>query len=335
MELRDKRILVTGGAGFIGSRLVEVLLSLGSIVRVADKSLDLIDKNLKNIKDKIEIVTGDLADVDYCLAITKDTDLVMNLSAKVAGIEYNRLYPWEMFLSNVRMNSNILESARVNRVTRFLTVSSACIYSNLCSLPTNEDDGSLYLPESTNIGYGLAKRLAEYQSLEYRKYGMEISIVRPYNAYGPRAHFDSGSSHVIPSLIKRVLDNEDPLVIWGSGEQTRTFLYVDDFVDGLIKIVQKGIVSLPINLGSKEEIKIKDLVEMILKISRKSPKVIYDTSKPEGQLRRVGGTTLAKDKLGFEAQVSLEEGLTKTIDYYKNTYMPVIEVIDMNKESVI
>lgn len=322
MNIEGRNILVTGGAGFVGSHLVETLLDLGGNVRVADKSLDLINKNLFKIADKIEIETGDLGDLEYCKSITKDIDIVVNLAAKVAGIEYNKTYQWEMFLSNVKMGMNILEASRVNKVKRFIMVSSACIYSNLCQVPTSEEEGSLYLPEDTNIGYGLSKRLLEYQSMEYAKrYGVDLSIVRPYNSYGPRDHFDAGSSHVIPSLIKRVFDNENPIVVWGSGEQTRTFLYVDDFVNGLIKVIQKGLVCLPINLASQEEIKIKDLVGMIINLSGKTTEIKFDILRPEGQVRRAGDVRLAKELLGFETEISLEEGLKKTIDYYKQEYM--------------
>lgn len=221
-------------------------------------------------------------------------------------------------MNNIQIFMNMLESSRKLDVERFLTVSSACVYPRHCTIPTPEEEGFLSVPEPTNEGYGWAKRMEEFLSMTYKtEYGMKIAIARPYNAYGPRDNFDPKSSHVIPSLIKRVLDGENPLDVWGSGNQTRSFLYVEDFVEGILLTCEKYAVADPVNIGSDDETTIRDLVNLILNICKCDSKVIFDRSKPEGQPRRKCDTTKAKKVLGFEARTPLKEGLKNTIDWYK------------------
>ena len=223
-----------------------------------------------------------------------------------------------MFRDNVLMNTNTLEAARLAKVERFLVVSSACVYQRDCTIPTPESEGFEGVPELTNEGYGWAKRMAEVQGRLYtQEFGMKIGILRPYNAYGPRDHFEAEKSHVIPALIKRIFDGEDPLVIWGNGEQSRAFLYVEDFARGLIEAIEKYPKPDPLNIGTNEEIKIKDLVKLILKLSLHKPKVIFDVSKPSGQPRRNCDTRKVEEKIGFKARVNLEEGLRETINWHK------------------
>jgi len=315
----NKRVLVTGGAGFIGSHTVEMLVERGARVTVAENSERAVKNNLAALNGKVNVKITDLFNYDDCLKVTKDIDVVLNVAAKVAGIDYNQKHQTEMFFDNVRLNAHMLEASRENRVKRFLVVSSACVYTRFCTIPTPETEGWKLLPEQTNEGYGLAKRMSEAQGQAYaRDYGMEVAIARPYNAYGPRDHFDPEKSHVIPALIKRIFDGQDPLVVWGDGEQSRAFLYVEDFARGLIEITEKYATADPVNVGTDEEIKIKDLVKLIVKLSGKDPKIIFDTSKPSGQPRRNCDNTKAWAKVGYKARFSLEEGLKKTIAWYKN-----------------
>ena len=177
-------------------------------------------------------------------------------------------------------------------------------------------------PEPTNGGYGWAKRMAELLGIYYaQEFGMKVGIVRPYNAYGPRDHFDPESSHVIPALIKRIMDGENPIVVWGSGKQSRAFLYVDDFAEGLIQAIEKYPVPDPVNIGTDEEISIGNLVKKILQISKSKARVVFDTSKPDGSPRRNCDNTKAKEKIGFTAQTSLTHGLEKTIQWYQETFI--------------
>jgi len=316
---KNKNVLVTGGAGFIGSNLVEQLIG-----REAYISTTVIDSlqtgglnNLKEVERKVKFIKADLNNINECLKICRGKDIVINLAARVGGVEYNRSHPGTMFRDNMLINLNMLEAARQAEVERFLTVSSACVYPRNCTIPTPEEEGFKDSPEPTNDGYGWAKRMAEFMSEAYcREFGMKIAIARPYNCYGPRDHFETSSGHVIPALIKKVFDGDDPLIVWGDGEQSRAFIYVDDFARGLIEVAEKYAVCDPVNIGTDEEIKIKDLVKLILELSGKNPKVYFDTLRPAGQPRRNCNNKKAKNKIGFEAKVSLREGLKRTIEWY-------------------
>jgi len=314
-----KRVLVTGGAGFIGSHLVEMLVNKQAKVTVVDNLENSSLKNLHQVKSKIRFIKSDLRNFKEAKESCRGQEIVMNLAAKVGGIEYNRTHLGTMFRDNVLINTNVLEAAREAKVERFLVVSSACVYRRDCTIPTPEEEGFEGVPEPTNEGYGWAKRMAEVQGRLYAsEFGMKIGIARPYNCYGPRDHFDPEKSHVIPALIKRIFDGENPLVVWGNGEQSRAFLYVEDFARGLIEAIEKYPVPDPINIGTDEEIKIKDLIKLILKLSGKNPQVFFDTSKPTGQPRRNCDTRKAKEKTGFEAKVKLSKGLKKTIEWYQH-----------------
>jgi GDP-L-fucose synthase len=245
-------------------------------------------------------------------------DVVMNIAARVGGIEYNRTHQATMMRDNLLIGSVMLEAARRADVERFLVVSSACVYPRECSVPTPESEGFLSEPESTNGGYGWAKRMAEKLGMYYaEEYGMKVGIVRPYNCYGPRDHFDPEISHVIPALIKRVLDGENPIKVWGSGRQTRAFLYVEDMAEGVIQAIERHPIPDPVNLGTDEEVSIQELISKILKIAGVKARVTFDTSKPDGSPRRNSDNTLAKKKIGFEPKTTLDYGLMKTIEWYK------------------
>lgn len=311
---KDKNILITGGNGFIGSHLVEMLLERDSKITVP-----YID-NKGYFVGSIKYIEGDLKDPKFCNEITKDKDIVMNLAGKVGGIEYNNLHHGSLFRDNTLVFMNVLEAARKNNVERFLTVSSACVYPRFCTIPTPEEEGFRDMPEPTNEGYGFSKRVQERLSQYYTKeFGMKIGIARPYNAYGPRDNFNPKISHVIPTLIKKAFECGEEFVIWGDGEQSRAFLYVEDLCRGLILTTEKYCEADPINIGMNEETKIKDLVGLILNIIGKKPKLIYDTSKPSGQPRRNCDTSKAEERIGFKARISLEEGLKRTIKWYKKS----------------
>lgn len=311
-----KRVLVTGGAGFIGSYLCKLLLMEGAEVRVTSKSGNL--NNIKKIKDQVEVSRVDLANERSAKKTVKRIDIVMHLASKVAGISYNVEHPAIMFRDNVEITKNIFEAARVNNVERFLVVSSACVYARDCSVPTPETEGFINDPEPTNLGYGWAKRVAElFGRLYAQEFGMSVAIARPYNSYGPRDDFNPKTSHVIPGLIKRVYDGENPLVVWGSGKQTRSFLYAEDFARGLMQVTEKYPKADPINIGSDEEVTIANLAKMIVKFSGKNIKIKFDKTKPDGQPRRNCDTQKAKKKVGFGAKTSLYKGLERTIRWYE------------------
>lgn len=315
----NKKVLVTGGCGFIGSHLVEKLVSSKAKVTVLDNLQNGRPANIQSVIKKIRFIEGDCRDSNAAFRSCTGQDVVMNLAAKVGGIEYNNSHKGIMLRDNFAIASSMIEAARLTKVERFLVVSTACVYSHNCLVPTPENQGFLDEPETTNEGYGWGKRMAEKLGMYYaQEYKMKVGIVRPYNCYGPRDHFDPAVSHVIPALIKRAFDGENPIVVWGSGKQSRAFLYVEDLAEGMMMAIEKYPTPDAINLGTNEEIALSDLVNLILKISNIKAKIFFDTTKPDGSPRRNSDNTKAIAKIGFKARVSLAQGLKKTIDWYKN-----------------
>jgi GDP-L-fucose synthase len=317
---KGKRVLVTGGAGFIGSHLVQVLLTEGASVRVTDNLENSSMANLSSIRDHVEFLKLDLTELESCLKAVKGMQVVLNLSAKVGGVGYNLQHPGQMLTHNLLLSTMVLEAARQAGVERFLCVSSACVYPRYCTMPIPEAEGFRDLPEPTNLGYGWAKRTAEMQAQLYaQEHGMKVAIVRPYNTYGPRDHFELERAHVIPALIKKVLDNQDPVVVWGNGEQTRAFVYVEDLVTGMLLATEKYPEADPLNIGTEEEISVRDLVKLICELSGRSPQIIFDSSKPSGQPRRNADITKAKRLIGYHPRISLREGINRTLQWYRET----------------
>lgn len=318
---RHKKVLVTGGTGFIGSHVVEMLVEKGAVVRVPTRDQITAEgkRNLSAVIDKIEIVSADVSDLAGAIKATANQEVVINAAARVAGVQWNMAHPATMFRDNMLIAMNVLEAARLNGVERYLVVSSACVYPRFCSIPTPENEGFQDQPEPTNAGYGWAKRMSEFLGKSYsEEHGMSVAIARPYNAYGPRDNFKPDSSHVIPGLIERLMSGENPFNVWGNGEQSRSFLYVKDFARGLLEVAEKYPTGDALNLGTNEEVKIKDLVGLIMEIAGKSDvPVIFDPSKPTGQPRRCCDTTLAEEKIGWKTEYSLRQGLTETINWYR------------------
>ena len=244
--------------------------------------------------------------------------MVMHLAAKIRGVGYNVKHHAEMFYSNALMNINMMEAARLENVDRFLCISTVGIYPVDCGVPTSEVDGFKGEPEMSGFGYGWSKRMAEVQARCYHmEYGTKVAIVRPYNVYGPRDDFNLETAPVVPSQIRKILDAKDKVIVWGDGEQTRSFTYVDDEVDGMMLAVEKSPNAEAFNIAAEEEIKIKDLVAMIIRLSGKNLETEYDLSKPTGSPRRCADISKARSMLGYEPKVSLEEGIKRTMDWYR------------------
>lgn len=316
---KGKRVLVTGGAGFIGSHLVEMLVAAGSAVTVPVRSKESATEFLDQLRERISLTVADLMDYRETLRVTRDQDVVMNLAARVGGIEYNVSNPASIFRENMQVFLNVIEASRVNRAQRFLVTSSACVYPRFCTIPTPEEEGFKDMPEPTNDGYGFAKRAEEFLGQKYAKqYGMSVAIARPYNAYGPRDDFEPSTSHVIPALIRKVLDTAEggEIEVWGDGKQSRAFLYVEDFARGLMEIAEKYPQTEALNLGAETETTIGELVKTIIELSGRRLSVRFDPTKPQGQPRRNCDSRKARAKIGFEAKVPLREGLRRTIDWY-------------------
>ena len=313
-----KKVLVTGGGGFVGSHLVERLLKSHSKVRVVGTSKK--PKRLIDVLDKIDYISADLLTFSNCLRAVEDVDIAFHLASVVAGIGFNVSHHADMFRINNLLNYNMLEASRIEGVERYQCTSSTCIYSRESPVPTPETQGFIDDPEPTVFGYGWAKRVAEIQAKLYATdYGMKISIIRPTNIYGPRDNFNIEKSHVIPALISKMYQSDDTVTIWGSGNQTRSFIYVEDAVRAMMEITERYAVADPINIGTEEEVTIRDLANLILKLTGKNLKLIFEKTKPEGQPRKYADITKAKKILNWEPEYNLEEGLRKTIRWYEKT----------------
>lgn len=316
---KGKKVLITGGAGFIGSYLTELLVEAGAAVTVADNLVRGSEWRIQSVLDKINLLSLDLFSHENCAKACKGQQVVLNLAAKVTGIEYNRFNMADMFESNMKLQMNVLHTASECGVKRFLQVSTACIYPHDAAVPTPEGEGERGQPEPTNEGYGLAKLMGEKLAHYYTKEkGIEVVIARPFNAYGARDHFDEATSHVIPAIMKRILDGNEPVAIWGSGNQSRAFVHAKDIARGMMLVTEKAPPSTPINIGHDKEITIKELFAVICRVVNKSPKPFYDVSKPDGYPRRAADVTRLRQITGFVPSVTLEEGIREMAEWFEN-----------------
>lgn len=301
---RNKKIVVTGGAGFLGSHLVPRLRKLGAEILVPpSKKYDLRQK-------------------EACRKVVKGWEIVIHLAAKVGGIGLNRERPGEMFYDNIIMGVNLMEEARLAGINKFINIGTVCSYPKYTPVPFKEEDFWNGYPEETNAPYGLAKKMLLVQSQAYRQqYGFNSILLVPVNMYGIRDNFNTISSHVIPALIKKTIEakvnNKKEVVIWGTGKATREFLYVDDCVNAIILATEKYNKSDPVNIGSNFEISIHDLVIKICKIVGFTGKIVWDKTKPDGQPRRRLNTDKAYKEFGFIAKTKFDIGLKKIIQWYK------------------
>ena len=304
----NKKILVTGGAGFLGSFIVEKLKERGA-----------------NGED-IKIPRSRDTDLRYwksCIKAVKGVDIAIHLAARVGGIGFNRNYPATLFYDNAIMGIQLMEAARQEEVEKFVAIGTVCAYPKFTPVPFKEENLWNGYPEETNAPYGLAKKMLLVQSQAYRQqYGFNAIYLLPVNLYGPRDNFNPESSHVIPALIKKIFDakesDKDYIEVWGTGKASREFLYVEDAAEGIILATEKYNKSEPVNIGAGFEIKIKDLVELIAELAEFDGEIRWDTSKPDGQPRRCLDVSKAKEEFGFKARVDFREGLEKTIEWYTN-----------------
>lgn len=301
------RILITGGAGFLGSFVVEKLRSRGynDLVIPRRREYDL------TRQDAVEKLYA-----DYKPAV------VLHLAAEVGGIGANRLNPGRYFYANATMGIHLMEGARVTGVKKFVQVGTICAYPNLTPVPFKEENLWSGFPEVTNAPYGIAKKSLLTMAQGYREqYGLNAIYLLPVNLYGPRDNFDLQSSHVIPALVRKYVEAQDrgdkEVVAWGTGSASREFLYAEDCAEGLILAMEKYDKPEPVNLGNGREIRIKELTEIIAKLVGFEGKIVWDATKPDGQPRRCLDTSRAKQEFGFEARTPFEVGLKKTIEWYR------------------
>jgi GDP-L-fucose synthase len=249
-------------------------------------------------------------------------DIVIHLAGVIGGIGANMKSPGKFFYDNLIMGIQLMEQGRLSNIEKFVALGTICCYPKFTPIPFKEEDLWNGYPEETNAPYGLAKKMLLVQSHAYRKqYGFNSIFLMPVNLYGPGDNFNPGSSHVIPALIKKCFDairnNQDEIVVWGTGKATREFLYVEDAAEGIVLATEEYDKSEPANIGAGFEISIRDLVELIAKLIKFKGKIKWDTSKPDGQPRRCVDTSKALREFGFRAKTSFEEGLRKTIAWYE------------------
>lgn len=299
--------MVTGGAGFLGSRVVAHLHELGyrNIFVPHREEYDLVDRAAA----KRAIADG-------------QPDIIIHLAATVGGIGANQMYPGSYFFDNTMMGVQLMEEARLAAIHKFVAIGTICCYPKFTPVPFHEDDLWNGYPEETNAAYGLAKKALLVQGQAYRQqYGFNAIFLMPVNMYGPGDNFDPETSHVIPALIKKCMDSIeagiDEIEVWGTGKPTREFLYVDDCARAIALATERYNESLPVNLGSGFEISIADLTTLICELTGFSGRVVWNTSRPDGQPRRRLDVTRAKDKFGFVATTDFKTGLKQTIEWYR------------------
>lgn len=319
----DRRVLVGGGCGFLGSYIVPELLVRGALVRVVDDLSNGTTEYLDLQESRLEFIEADLADSAIARDVTKGQDVLFNLAAKAFGMEYSRSHNADMLVSNLLCTLVPLEAAVANQVERAVIMSSSCVYPDDAPVPTPELDVFTGAPESVNEGYGWAKRMQELAGTYYaQEYGTKVSIVRPFNPYGGNYRWGSeDKAHVIPALVKRILDGEDPVVVWGTGDQERNFLHGRDAARLVLAIVEKDTNAVPVNIGYEETTTIKELVQIICEESGLSPQIIFDDSKPMGRFRKSADASKLRDVTGdYEPEVSLREGITEMISWYRRSF---------------
>lgn len=306
INLKDKKILLTGGSGFIGKAVIENLCSTRGL-----KLNQIIIPRQPN---------DDLRSLANCERLLRENkiNIIIHLAALVGGVGYSSRFPATQYYNNILMDLQIMEAAKNHKIEKIVMIGSACAYPRDAQYPLSESQLWSGLPQKTNLAYGIAKRILTIQADAYRQeHKMKIAILVPNNAYGPGDNFDPEYSHIIPSIIRKCVAGENPLIVWGDGTPTRDFFYVKDFAEGVILATEKLETDEYLNLGSGTETSIREVVNLIQELTNHQGKIQYDKTKPNGQERRSVNINKAKKILDFTPKYDLRTGLKETIEWYK------------------
>ena len=308
---KNKKVLVMGAGGFIGSHVVDKLVEYGAEVTAQVSKNRKTYPNLDESINKITIVTGDLLDLKFCLDITQEKDIVLNFAAIDGGAAFKKEHSDEIYKTNSQITLNALESAKINSVGRLLLISSSVIYPSTASQPMREEYGQISDINEEVDGYVLSKRFLESEAKKYNKeFGLKICVIRPGNVYGTRDHINKG--RVIPTFVNQALNNA-PITLWNNGEQLMAFTYIDDFVEGALRAVEKYSVCEPLNIGSNKYISVRDLAALIIKLTKSKSKLGFMQSSQKFQNRMLD-INKAEKVINFKENVDIESGLTELID---------------------
>tara|TARA_B100000886_G_scaffold340495_1_gene310487 strand:- start:4368 stop:5342 length:975 start_codon:yes stop_codon:yes gene_type:complete len=321
-NLGKKEIFVTGGAGLIGSFLCEILLKSGYKVFVVDDFSKGQLKNLKHIESKIEIIEADLQDLSQTQKSLTKAKNVFHLASRAYGVGYSSKNHIETLIHNEKITNNLLEVFEVSKPDNLLITSSSCVYMD--EGPDLIEERKLFEndPEKVNRGYGWAKRFLEQKFLLLSEINnFRLKIVRPFNIYGERYRWVGEYSSAIPMLVKKILDDEDPLYAWGSGNQRRSYMHAYDCSRIMLKIMEKTDKNITVNIGTNQTVSISEMVNLICKLSGKKPNIIFDTSKPEGRFIKSSDTTLLNSIIKEEiTTIEIEDGIRRMIGWYKSNF---------------
>lgn len=319
----SKVVAVTGGAGLIGSFVADELVAAGAKVVIVDDFSKGMYSNLANCASRVEVRTGNLEDRIFTREALADAEYVLHLASRAYGIGYSENHHLEALLHNEQVTNNLLEQMAETPPRHLLVTSSSCVYRDdgpdtVAESPVFDGD-----PEKANLGYGWAKRILEQKfSILAGQTGLPVTVVRPFNIYGERYRWVGAYSQAIPMLVKRILDGENPVVVWGSGQQRRTYLHARDCARIMLRLVAQGHRGTPVNIGLEETVSIRELVETICRVAGKAPQICFDSTKPEGRFVKSSDATLLRSLLGDfpVTTVDLEEGIRRMLGWYAFTF---------------
>lgn len=321
-SMKDKKIAVTGAAGLIGSFLVDHLVAIGADVVAIDDLSKGRKEHLATSLDRIDLRVGDLEDVAFASEVLAGAEVVFHLASRAYGVGYSSKNHWAMLEHNERLNNSVLFALAKNPPQALLVTSSSCVYPDdgpdtVAELPLFTGE-----PEAVNRGYGWAKRFLEQKAVLFAEQtGVPVTIVRPFNIYGERYTWLEGASQAIPMLVKRILDGENPVVVWGSGRQRRTYVHAQDCAKLMMELVMRGVCDGPVNIGFEETVSMAELTQTIARVASLEPELQFDTTKPEGRFIKSADSTRLRTVLpDLELTVDLETGLRRMVGWYEETF---------------